>query len=131
MGDRKYVAIGTMLNVATLLIGLACGFYLGTLHSETAHAQASPQIEEVTPTIMFGSGGTNLLLAHEVYADRVVVNGFDIMIMNEGIINYLNTRIGAERPDLQRVIDDSRAQKMYRIKTPEQPKPPEKKEQPK
>lgn len=135
-------ASATALNLLTLLIGIAIGFSLHGNVQEAAHAQAtasptvsqqiSPtvtatpqQVEEVAPTITFGSAGTGLLLAHEVAADNVVVRGFDLLKLHENTLNYLSRQFGANQVALQQIIESSRAPKVYRLKAPAQEKPKE------
>lgn len=38
---NKWMALGAVLNCVTLLVGLACGFFLGTSFSGKVHAQAA------------------------------------------------------------------------------------------
>ncbi|MGC2745011.1 MAG: hypothetical protein WA672_17680, partial [Candidatus Angelobacter sp.] len=92
--------------------------------------QAQPQrVEEIQPVFTAGSAGIGILLSNRIESDTLVVNGFDVMKLNEGILNYLATRPTAERADVENIIAKSRAEVFYKIKEPvPAPKPTEKKE---
>ena len=126
----RFVLLGSFLNSATLLIGLLTGFFLGTSYSGRVHAQTAPQLQEITPGITSGSFGAALVLAHEIQSDSLVVNGYDLLKMHQNTLNYLSRQLGANAADLQSVINNSKADKLYTIKpagTTPPAKAPEKK----
>jgi len=109
-------------RVVGVMLALCFAFLLGTIYDAHSHAQsqsAQPTIEEISPVMRVGSLGTNTALVHELYADKAVVNGIDLLQMDQELINYLATRPGAEAPDLQRIVDRSRASKLYKVTTPQ------------
>ena len=133
---NKYT-IAAFLNLATLVVGLVVGFMLGSGTSKV-NAQAitpvTPKIEEVTPGMTVGTIGVGLLLAHQTETDNLVVNGFDVMKIQEGILNYLGTRPLAEKADLLNIIEKSRAPVFYKVREvspPATPTPTPKGEKPK
>lgn len=71
------------------------------------------------------------MLAHEIQADGLVVNGCDLLRMHQNTLNYLANQIGANKTALQAIVDGSKADKLYTIKPTSppspQPKPVEKK----
>jgi hypothetical protein len=108
-------APGKVVTLTTLVIGIAIGFSAGILYRPRQEVQAqavtapSPTIQEVFPGMVTGSFGANLILAHEIAADDIVVNGFDLLKMQQNILNYLASRPLAERADIQNLINASRA----------------------
>ncbi|HEX4309559.1 MAG TPA: hypothetical protein VHZ25_05990 [Acidobacteriaceae bacterium] len=119
--------IGKLATLATLAVGIGIGFVCGTLYHprQEVRAQAvappAPNFKDVTPGITVGSMGTNLLLAHEIAADSLVVNGYDILKLQQGLINYMAARPYAETADFQNIINASRATIVYRYKPPTPP----------
>jgi hypothetical protein len=116
--------LGKIVNMGTLFLGLVLGFAAGAFYYPRLNVEAqvvippSPQIKEITPGITTGSLGTNLILAHEIAADSVVVNGYDVMRMEQAILNYLATRPTAEAADIQNIVNASRATTIYRLAPP-------------
>jgi hypothetical protein len=128
---NRLIALGAVLNSVTLLVGLAVGFFLGTSYSGKVHAQVvqtptSPQIQDIAPNVTTPSLGANLLLAHEIQSDSLVVNGYDMLKVNQNILNYLATQLGANNSALQSIVSNSRADKLYTIKSPTAAPPPQK-----
>jgi hypothetical protein len=125
--DKGLTMIGSLINLVTLVIGLTVGFLLGNISRTDVRAQAVsapvPQIEDVAPTMTVGSLGTNLALAHEVDADKIVVNGIDLLRFDQNVIEYLSRRPGAESADLQNLVNASRATVIHRITAPKTPSP--------
>lgn len=119
---KSSTVLATALNFLTLLLGIAIGFYL----RPAAYAYQKPpetKIQEVQPAMTAGAVGFGVVMAGTVETDHLVVNGYDMVKLNEGLLNYLATRPLAERADLQRIIDNSKPDIFYRIKPPEAPKP--------
>ena len=77
----------------------------------------------MAPAATVGSFGTNILLAHHIQSDELVVNGYDVMKMNQNILNYMSRQIGANGTDIQSIVINSRADKLYTIKAPTAPAP--------
>ena len=135
---KTSTVLTTALNIFTLFVGITIGLLIRPYFSAAVQAQQpapETKLEEIQPGITVGSAGIGILLSNQVEADRLVVNGIDIVKLNEGILNYLATRPTAERADLQKIIDSSKPAIFYRMKqpTPAKPEPqksgtPEKKE---
>jgi hypothetical protein len=106
---------------------MAIGFAGGSLYHPQQQVQAqmvapvTPNIQDVTPGVTIGSLGSNLILAHEIAADRLTVNGYDVMLLQQNILSYLGNRPLAERADIQNIVNASRASTVYRIKQPQVP----------
>ena len=122
MKSNTTFTFGSLINLVTLALGLSIGFIFGTSSHEKVHAQtatvAGPQFVDVAPNMTVGSIGSNLVLAHEVDADRVVVNGIDLLALNANLLEYLSKRSGAENADLENVITASKAKVIHRITLP-------------
>ena len=97
---------------------------MGMEYSGRVHAQVKPQIQEITPGVTTGTFGAGLILAHEIQSDSLVVNGYDILKINQNTLNYLATQAGANPIVLQGIISNSRADKLYTIKPPATSEPP-------
>jgi len=118
---NRFIVIGGLLNLVTLVIGLAIGFIFGTSYSGRVYAQANQKIEEITPGVTTGSFAAALILAHEINADSVVVQGFDILKLHQNTLNYLSRQPLANQVEIQRIIDESKAEKVYHMKAPQAP----------
>jgi hypothetical protein len=121
--------LGKLVSLAILAVGLAVGFTGGVIYRpQQVQAQAaatpSPNIQEVSPGVTTGTFGANLILAHEVATDRVIINGYDVMKMQQNILNYLASRPFAERADIENIIKSSQADTVYRLKQPTPPPAP-------
>lgn len=64
-----------------------------------------------------GAMGTNVLLVHNLQADIAVVNGYDIMKINQQIINYLASLPVGDQRALAAIVRNSRAEEIYQIPT--------------
>jgi hypothetical protein len=114
--------LGKLVSLATLALGLVLGFAGGVMYHPQQQVQAqavaapTQNVQEISPGVTTGTFGANLILAHEIATDHLIVNGFDVMLMQQNILNYLASRPSAERADIQNVINASRAPTVYRIK---------------
>lgn len=125
--DRRFVFLGSVVNLLTLIVGLTLGFLVGTAHSTPVHAQATQQIIPIQPQVIAPSLGTNLLLAHEIQTDSIVANGYDLLKMHQLTLNYLANQLGANTAAIQDIVNKSKADKLYTLKPPAASKPQEKK----
>jgi hypothetical protein len=126
MANISDKTLGKLVTLATLLTGLAIGFVGGIMYHprQDVHAQSvapSPNVQEVSPGVTTNTFAANLILAHEVATDRVIINGYDLMKMENAILTYLATRPLAESADIQNIITKSRADTIYKIKQPTPP----------
>jgi hypothetical protein len=133
-------AVVSAINLAILLVGIALGVMLAPHIEKTASAhangqqaappQSSPasqgeQYEDITPEMTIGTIATNTLLAHRIGADQATVNGYDLIALDEGIINLLkNKGVGTYR-DLDAIIERAKVPRPLRLKLPPpNPTPP-------
>jgi hypothetical protein len=136
----KY-AIVSLINLAILLAGIAIGVTLAPHIEQSASAnnavgqsdQQSPQptaasksgdeYEEVTPMITAGSMATGTLLAHRIATDQIMVNGYDLAALDEGLLNLLKNKNLATFRELDAVIERAKVPHPIRLKLP-QSQPP-------
>jgi hypothetical protein len=117
-------AIGQFIGLITLVLGIAIGFYFGQEYHPIQIVQAQavappiPNFTDVNPGMTTGSFGANLILAHEIATDDVVVNGIDLLKFDQNVINYLAAQPTTEKAELQNLVNASRATTIYRIKPP-------------
>ena len=68
-------------------------------------------------------------LAHRIATDELMVNSYDVIALNEGIINLLRTKGVATFRELEGVIERAKVARPLRVKAPvpaqPQPKPQE------
>jgi|ERR1700678_44393 hypothetical protein len=125
MKNASDKTLGKLANLLTLVIGLGIGFTAGVVYHPRQEVQAqtvqppAPTVKDVSPVMISPSIGTNLLLAHEIATDSLVVNGYDLLKMQQGIINYLASRPLAENADFLNIINNARSSTAYRIKPPQ------------
>lgn len=103
-------ALISAINLVILLVGIAMGVLLAP-HVETASAHPSgppqatsaqtspppsaadnPQYEEITPGVTTGTMAVHTFLAHRIATDELMVNGYDVIALNEGIVNLLKNK---------------------------------------
>jgi hypothetical protein len=124
MANISDKTLGKLASLAILAVGLAVGFAVGVMYHPQQEVQAqsvatpasSPNIQEVSPGVTTGTFGANLILAHEVATDRLIINGFDLMKMESNILNYLASRPLAESADIQNIVNRSQADTVYKLK---------------
>ncbi|HZW91967.1 MAG TPA: hypothetical protein VFF64_03260, partial [Candidatus Eremiobacteraceae bacterium] len=89
-------------------------------------ATPETQYEDVTPAITVGSMATNTLLAHRIAADQIMVNGYDLAALDEGLLNLLKNRNLATFRELDAIIERAKVSNPLRLKLPPQlqPQPP-------
>ena len=130
--------LASFANLLTLAIGIAIGLMLAPRVEKTAHAQVSnaqsvppaptPQSslgttspEQVQPAISAGSMGAFLLLAHHVQSDELVVNGIDMLKLQQGELNLLATIPGVMPQSIQKIVDDAKNTHLYQVASPKPP----------
>jgi hypothetical protein len=123
----RFVLLGSLMNLMTLLIGLILGFALGIQHTSVL-AQTRQTVTPITPGVTTGTFGAGIVLAHEIQADKIVSNGYDLVKMHQNTLNFLLSRYPLEKTALQAIVDDSKSDVLYTIKTATPtPSQPEKK----
>ena len=96
MYDKKYL-LGSVVNLATLCIGLVVGFAFGALRTTSVKAQMVPappiqQEEEVAPGISAGTAAFGTLLSGRFATDEISVKGFDPIKFDENLLNLLGSK---------------------------------------
>jgi hypothetical protein len=118
MRNSSYT-LGVLANFLTLAVGIAIGFTVARTRPKRVYAAGTQKVQEITPGVTTGSFGAGLILAHEIQADRLVVNGYDLLKMHQNTLNYLLKHLpGADRNALQSVVEDSKVSVLYRVKPP-------------
>lgn len=125
MDTKRYLAVSAV-NLTFLLIGVLIGAIWEQSQKSVVHAQAKPEFEEISPALTTGSAAFATLLAGRIASDQIMVQGIDLLKFNENLLNALASKSFWTRAELQAIIDKSRADKILRMKRPqdEQPKKP-------
>lgn len=135
MDAKTYVKISA-INLIFLLFGIMIGVAFTTelsgVHAQTKQAQTvdssptrdvasvkvtlDPNAEYVLPAVTLGGPVvTNTILANRVACDRLQVNGYDVLQLNDAILKLLEKQ-GATQADLRAVIQAGKAEHALRIK---------------
>jgi hypothetical protein len=76
-----------------------------------------PNAEYVTPVMsMGGPVVTNILLANRIACDRLQVNGYDLLQLNDAILKLLERQHVASTADLQAVVQAGKVEHPLRSK---------------
>jgi hypothetical protein len=136
----KYAA-NSALQLLTLFVGIGIGLLISPqLHSVVnAHTESGQAVDQspapasdsadsykpkpVAPTITAPSLGANLILVHQLEADKAIVNGYDLLKIDEGIINYLASQPLANQITLHTIASSSRSADIHTIVLPSTSKP--------
>jgi hypothetical protein len=124
MDAHTYLKISA-INLSFLMAGMWIGSQLFSGRRSTmVHAQQ--QFEDITPGVSTGTMAVGTFLAGRIATDQLMVQGIDILKLNENLLNLLARKpMVATQLELQGVIDKSRVEKILRMKPPDQPKPRE------
>lgn len=121
-------ALDRLLLLATLLIGVAIGLLISPRISKRVEAQEqvpAPAANVTTIPLTSYMGGpaivSNVVLAHELEADHAVVNGYDLLLLDQNIVNYLAKLPIANGMELSSIGDRSRATTRYVLPPPQKP----------
>jgi hypothetical protein len=134
MDAKTYLKV-SIINLAFLLVGVLIGatvvsfmFFTGTAHAQgppakmdTKAAAASPlcdssRFECLSPDMTARVIGINQLLANQIAADQIMVQGIDLIKVHENTLNLLKLKGIASLAEIQKVIDDARVQKPLRLR---------------
>jgi len=74
-----------------------------------------PNFEYVTPTITAGVAGFNQVLAHQIAADQLMIQGIDILRLDENILNLLRAK-GVSLAETQKAVDEAKVAKPLRLR---------------
>src|SRR5262249_23988156 len=106
--SEVYMKCRKFLHVTGMAIGL---FLAGSVPN--VKAQDAGKIEEVHPTMTVGSLASNTVIAHRVAADQIIINGYDMGRLLEGLLNAMgsNPTGSLTREQLQQILAQSRPDK--------------------
>ena len=133
-------ALVSLVNLLTLLVGIAIGILLAPHIEKPASAlsqapsvpsdlsgQPVTDVEQIQPSMTVGTLGAYRLLTHHIQSDELVVNGIDLLKLQEGELNLLARTLGVNPQDVQNVVNQARNTHLYQVGTPGQiAKPPAK-----
>jgi len=117
MNLRQYIC-ASVINLAFLGMGMAIGFrHQSTpVYAATALPMPASEYEEITPIMTVGSAGIGTLLANRVAADQVMINGYDVLKLDEGILQLIQRKTSAANSELQSVVDSAKVARPLRAK---------------
>ena len=131
-GTMRY-ALTTFANLAVLLVGITIGVILAPhveKHAQAAEGQtqtpAAPAVnnsspEQVQPQMTIGTIGAYIVLSHHVQSDEMVVNGIDILKLEQGELNLLSRIPGVYPWEVQGIVDNAKATHLYQVASPKPP----------
>ncbi len=114
MCDRCRILAGLTLLVLALAVGFSFGVWFTA--TSTVQAQQKPGVEEISPGLTTGSIGVHTLLAHRIAADSIMVQGIDLINLQENMLNLLRVKGIATLPELQDLVENSKAETILRMK---------------
>ena len=113
---RLYICV-SLLNLCFLAAGIGID---RLIHSGPVYAQASPpppsEYEEISPIMTVGSAGIGTLLANRVASDQIMANGYDVLKLDEGILQLIQRKTFATDSELQGVVDRAKVAHPLRAK---------------
>lgn len=107
---------------AVLGIGVIIGICVGPRVERRVMAQTQTPAQPSGPRVITlqsystqGAMGANVILAHNLQADIAVVNGYDLIKIDQKMIDYLARLPGADQKSLSEIVSSSRAQEIYQL----------------
>lgn len=139
-------ALASLINLVTLLIGIALGIMLAphleksaqafsrnpqqttsqappsaAQGSSSSSAPGEPTVEPIQPVMTAGSIGSYLFLAHHIQSDELVVNGYDMMKLQNAELQLISRLVPAF--EVQAAVNQAKSDHLYQIKQPTQKTP--------
>jgi hypothetical protein len=123
-------AVVSAINLAILLVGITLGVMLAP-HIEKSADAAEPQASQmpaapagqkltpVRPSMTTGTIGIYLILAHHIQSDELVVNGYDLLKLQNSELQMLSRFVPAA--EIQRAVEDAKTGEMYTVAQPTPP----------
>jgi len=119
--------ITSLINLLILITGIAIGVLIAPRFDHRVEAaqspigvvpasDGSPKTTAVSPMISAGSAGFYLLLGHHIQSDELVVNGYDLLKLQNAELGLLSRFVPA--PDIQKAIESSRTSEIYSVAAP-------------
>jgi hypothetical protein len=131
MDAKTYLKISA-INLLFLLIGVILGVttvkYSGPVYAQDKSSAAKagsatgkppedPNAEYVGPALTLSSPVvTNVFLANRIACDRLQVNSFDVMKLNDAILNLLVKHGIASPADIQDIVQAGKADRPLRLR---------------
>ncbi|HEX4065102.1 MAG TPA: hypothetical protein VHZ09_03685 [Acidobacteriaceae bacterium] len=129
----KY-ALTTLANLLLLLVGVTIGLLLAPKLEKRVSAQAEPAastvaptcvssatVECLTPIMTVGSAGIGKLLSNQIAADRLTVNGYDLLKLDNNIISVFIQAHILTQDQAKALAEASLADKQLRYQPPAPP----------
>jgi len=127
----KYATV-SIINLSTLLLGIIIGIALAPKFEGHVSAQQSgvaascvsnARTECITPVLTVPSAGVGKLLANQIAADQLTVNGYDLLKLNNNILDALVQNHLISVAQAQALVSVSHPDKQLRFQ-PTVPQPP-------
>jgi hypothetical protein len=112
------------LQLLTLFVGIGIGVMIAPrfdhkVNAQTAPTAASTGDESRVITLQSYSSGpalaANVVLAGELQADHATVNGYDLLKIDQNIINYLANLPVSNRSALESIVASSKSKVRYAL----------------
>ncbi len=116
--------LNSLLQLVTLFVGIGIGVMIAPRFDHKVNAQTAPATNTPSDGVnvitlqSYSSGpamAANVVLAGELQADHATVNGYDILKIDEGIINYLGNLPVSNRSALESIITNSKSKVRYAL----------------
>ncbi len=129
----RYAAV-SFINLAILGAGIAIGVIVAPHFEVKVQARTVEQQpavpapssangpEQMTPGLSTGSMGAYLFLAHHIQSDELVVNGIDMLKLQQGELDLLSAA-GVNPVKIEHVINQARDTHLYQVAAPKSPAP--------
>jgi len=134
--------LASLVNLVTLLIGITVGIILAPHFEKPAHAislpeqvggnnfqlpvfgsspvaavpDITPKITPVQPMISGGTAGFYMVLSHHVQADELVVNGYDLLKLQNAELQMLSRFVSPT--DIRNAVIESKSPELFQISEP-------------
>lgn len=138
MDVKNYFKVSS-INLAFLVLGAMIGpvvvnsgrSLLGTVHAQSKGAEQSaakvdrppapaddPDVEYVTPGVSLGGPVlTNTILAHQIACDRLQVNGFDLLKLQDAMLAALVSKRVIDSAEMQAIAKAGKAERPLRLRS--------------
>jgi hypothetical protein len=141
-------AVISAINLAIVLLGIALGVILAPHIEKPVGAQnptpaatshdlegiqavgpvttnaAGQKVTPIAPGMQVGTVGIYLILAHRVESDQLVVNGYDLLKLQNSQLSMLSRFVPAS--EIQKAVEDAKVPELYTVgntATPPTPSP--------
>lgn len=128
--------IGALLILVTLLLGIIIGILLAPRIEPNVYAQqaaapapsppppacvSSANVDCITPIMTVASAGIGKLLSNQISADHLTVNGYDVLKLDNNILNVMIQAHILTQDQAKSVAEASLAEKQIRYQPPSPP----------